>query len=61
MNDEVFKCPECGNEMREVEDYEEKKELIDGGCSCHINPPCGWCTTNVWDCEECGHVETEQC
>jgi len=18
--------------------------MDDGGCSCHLNPPCGWCT-----------------
>lgn len=23
-------------------------------CSCHINPPCGYCTQNVSYCPECG-------
>lgn len=36
----------------------QEKDL-DGGCSCHINPPCGYCTTPKeycpicdWDAEE---------
>lgn len=24
------------------------------GCSCHINPPCGFCTTDWAHCDECG-------
>lgn len=27
---------------------------IDGGCSCHINPPCSFCETLREKCEECG-------
>lgn len=26
----------------------------DGGCSCHINPPCSYCTENRSYCPECG-------
>lgn len=26
----------------------------DSGCSCHINPPCGFCTTPREFCEQCG-------
>lgn len=26
----------------------------DGGCSCHINPPCTYCTTPREFCETCG-------
>src|SRR5579859_6879037 len=26
----------------------------DGCCSCHINPPCGYCTTSREYCPECG-------
>jgi len=26
----------------------------DGGCSCHINPPCSYCTTDTALCPECG-------
>lgn len=25
----------------------------DGGCSCHISPPCGFCTTPREECPEC--------
>lgn len=27
---------------------------IDGCCSCHIHPPCGYCTTPKEYCPECG-------
>lgn len=27
------------------------------GCTCHINPPCGACTSNVLTCNECGWEE----
>ena len=30
----------------------EEHEL-DGGCSCHINPPCSYCTTSREYCPEC--------
>ena len=30
---------------------------IDGGCSCHINPPCSYCTTPKGYCDECGWVD----
>lgn len=30
---------------------EHEKE---GSCSCHINPPCGYCTTDSSYCPECG-------
>lgn len=26
----------------------------DGGCSCHNNPPCGFCTEPREECPECG-------
>ena len=26
----------------------------DGCCSCHINPPCGYCTQQAGFCEKCG-------
>ncbi len=26
----------------------------EGGCSCHINPPCSFCTFNPQFCPECG-------
>lgn len=31
-----------------------EEKYIDGGCSCHINPPCGYCTTIKEYCPECG-------
>lgn len=33
---------------------------IDGGCSCHINPPCGYCTEPKNYCPECGWDEKEE-
>lgn len=29
------------------------------GCSCHISPPCSWCTREHTECERCG-VEIER-
>jgi hypothetical protein len=26
----------------------------EGGCSCHINPPCSYCTTSTEYCPKCG-------
>ena len=25
-------------------EFESACDGMGGGCSCHINPPCGWCT-----------------
>lgn len=39
-----------------IEEYEKK-----GSCSCHINPPCSYCTTLSEYCPECGwSAEDEQ-
>ncbi len=27
---------------------------MDGGCSCHRSPPCGYCTSTMPECPECG-------
>ena len=27
-------------------------------CSCHINPPCGFCVTHI-ECEKCGQLVCE--
>ncbi len=27
----------------------------EGCCSCHINPPCSYCTTDTSYCENCGY------
>ena len=32
----------------------------EGGCSCHINPPCGYCTTPREFCPECGWDALEE-
>lgn len=32
----------------------------DGCCSCHINPPCSYCTGKRLICNECGHEVGEQ-
>ena len=32
----------------------EEGERQGDGCSCHINPPCGYCTQNPEYCPECG-------
>lgn len=31
-----------------------KEREKDGSCSCHINPPCGYCTEPNTYCESCG-------
>ena len=31
-----------------------KQKDIEGGCSCHINPPCSYCETPKEYCPECG-------
>ncbi len=33
---------------------------IDGGCSCHINPPCSYCTEPKNYCSECDWDEKEE-
>lgn len=35
-----------------------KEHAVDG-CSCHINPPCGACTSPRGFCEACGWEESE--
>lgn len=25
----------------------------EGGCRCHINPPCNWCMSSFFRCPEC--------
>lgn len=31
----------------------------DGGCSCHISPPCGWCTSSFYECPSCDWDDRE--
>lgn len=47
----VIKGELCGrNDCPGIIDEYEKE----GGCSCHINPPCGYCTTDASYCPICG-------
>ncbi len=32
----------------------------EGGCSCHISPPCGYCTTPSEYCDKCGWDAKEE-
>jgi hypothetical protein len=32
--------------------------FCEGQCSCHINPPCGFCTSHV-ECDICGQLVCE--
>ena len=37
-------------------------EWLDGCCSCHINPPCSWCTSSTYYmCDRCGDEFHEYC
>lgn len=38
-----------------IDEYE-----LDGGCSCHINPPCGYCTEPSGYCNTCGWDAKEE-
>lgn len=53
------KAPEPGYCKGEVCNRDGCKSLIqehhsEGGCSCHINPPCSWCETSREYCPGCG-------
>lgn len=51
MEEGVFEGELCNREgCQGIIETTEK----DGCCSCHINPPCGYCTTQNEFCEECG-------
>lgn len=34
--------------------YYKDQHKGDAGCSCHLHPPCGWCTDTYLTCGECG-------
>jgi hypothetical protein len=38
-----------------IEEHEKE-----GGCSCHINPPCVYCTQQVAYCDSCGWEASEE-
>lgn len=51
MEPGIIKGEICNrNDCKGIIDEHEK----DGSCSCHINPPCGYCTTDSSYCPECG-------
>ncbi len=37
-----------------------QEDAGDGGCSCHINPPCHHCVTDHHFCLECGWTGEEE-
>lgn len=37
-----------------------KEHEKEGCCSCHINPPCGYCTEPTAYCDECGWDDKEE-
>lgn len=56
---------EEGYSKGEVCNRDECKGIIDihekdGSCSCHINPPCGYCTEPNSYCETCGWDAKEE-
>lgn len=32
----------------------------DFGCTCHVNPPCSYCTDNDYTCDTCGANVNEE-
>lgn len=51
MEEGYLKSEQCNREGCEGVIDEHDKE---GGCSCHINPPCSYCTTSAEYCPTCG-------
>ena len=39
--------------MNLTEELDYPHDNSEGGCSCHLNPPCGYCTDRH-DCRTCG-------
>lgn len=44
----------CGGEIKLLPDNSDGR-----GCSCHINPPCGYCVSTMPECPACGWREEE--
>lgn len=40
--------------------YVIKEEDKVGSCSCHVNPPCSYCTTQTGYCEGCGWIAEDE-
>lgn len=49
--EEGCKCPECHQGIMQYPQVEN--------CSCHINPPCSACTSNLLTCSKCGCEDPE--
>lgn len=45
-------CPACNEGSLQYKPINE-----DHGCSCHISPPCSYCTDTVLTCDDCGFRE----
>lgn len=57
MNDGLLKGEKCNrNGCKGIIEEGEK----DGCCSCHINPPCGYCTIQTEYCPVCGWSAEEE-
>ncbi|MHB9019790.1 MAG: hypothetical protein ACYC3G_02895 [Minisyncoccota bacterium] len=57
MQEGFFKGDVCNrNDCKGILDEHEKE----GGCSCHINPPCSYCTFDATFCPECGWNAEEE-
>lgn len=52
--EEGDKCPAC-----EEGKLAWQSHYQDGGCSCHINPPCSYCTDQDLACNKCGEIAVE--
>lgn len=44
---------ECWDMLELIEDYNKKKEALDRQCYCHLNAPCWFCTTDLYQCKKC--------
>ncbi|GGY87871.1 hypothetical protein [Shewanella fodinae] len=55
--EEGDKCPECKKGILDWKNPD--KEIRDRGCSCHISPPCSYCTGQVLHCDECGWFDDD--
>lgn len=57
INEGIEKGESCNRDGCSGIIKEHEKE---GGCSCHINPPCGYCTEPTAYCDECGWDDKEE-
>ena len=52
--EEGDKCPACLNGELVWQSHH-----TDGCCSCHITPPCSYCTDQDLACQKCGEIAAE--